>query len=89
MNTSPVVLRTYLSIDLMIQKLIVISPFIPDADEPTESDDENEPYLIYYEYLLSKKNSELPQVISQSYGDDEQVRITFKSDVALSLTYLL
>ncbi|KAJ5524484.1 hypothetical protein N7494_011134 [Penicillium frequentans] len=49
-----------------------VAPFIPDADEPTESDDENEPYLIYYEYLLSKKNSELPQVISQSYGDDEQ-----------------
>lgn len=67
----------------MIQKLTGTSPFIPDADEPTESDDENEPYLIYYEYLLSKKNSELPQVISQSYGDDEQVRINLKSDVAL------
>lgn len=49
------------------------SPFIPDADEPTAADDENEPYLIYYEYLLSKTNSELPQVISNSYGDDEQV----------------
>ncbi|KAJ5153406.1 uncharacterized protein N7482_009884 [Penicillium canariense] len=49
-----------------------VAPFIPDADEPTASDDENEPYLIYYEYLLSKENSELPQVISHSYGDDEQ-----------------
>jgi hypothetical protein len=65
--------------------LTVFSPFIPDADEPTESDDENEPYLIYYEYLLSKKNSELPQVISQSYGDDEQVRVQFKPDVTRSL----
>ncbi|KAJ5653314.1 hypothetical protein N7490_000317 [Penicillium lividum] len=49
-----------------------VAPFITDADEPTEADDENEPYLPYYEYLLSKTNSELPQVISQSYGDDEQ-----------------
>ncbi|KAJ5377270.1 uncharacterized protein N7496_004679 [Penicillium cataractarum] len=49
-----------------------VAPFNPDADEPTASDDENEPYLIYYEYLLSKANSEIPQVISNSYGDDEQ-----------------
>lgn len=49
------------------------SPFIPDPDEPTTADDSNEPYLPYYEYLLSKPNSALPQVISNSYGDDEQV----------------
>ncbi|KAJ5758114.1 uncharacterized protein N7511_006808 [Penicillium nucicola] len=49
-----------------------VAPFIPDADEPTEADDENEPYLIFHEYLLSKTNAELPQVISTSYGDDEQ-----------------
>ena len=55
--------------------LIYPRPFIPDADEPTASDDENEPYLYYYEYLLSKTNSQLPQVISNSYGDDEQVRV--------------
>ena len=55
--------------------LIIPRPFIPDADEPTEADASNEPYLIYYEYLLSKANSDLPQVISHSYGDDEQVSI--------------
>jgi len=55
------------------------SPFIPDADEPTEADDSNEPYVIYYEYLLSKANADLPQVISNSYGDDEQVKIGQKS----------
>ncbi|PYH45974.1 S53 family peptidase [Aspergillus saccharolyticus JOP 1030-1] len=49
-----------------------LAPFIPDPDEPTEADDSNEPYLPYYEYLLSKPNSALPQVISNSYGDDEQ-----------------
>lgn len=44
-------------------------PFIPDLDTPT---DQNEPYIPYYEYLLSQKNADLPQVISNSYGDSEQ-----------------
>lgn len=44
-------------------------PYIPDLGTPTDT---NEPYLPYYQYLLSKPNSELPQVISNSYGDDEQ-----------------
>ncbi|GLB06208.1 polynucleotide 3'-phosphatase [Aspergillus tubingensis] len=43
-------------------------PFIPDVETTT---DENEPYLQYYEYLLAKTNDELPLVISNSYGDDE------------------
>jgi tripeptidyl-peptidase-1 len=46
--------------------------FIPNLDEPTAADNENEPYLPYYQYLLSQPNSALPQVISNSYGDDEQ-----------------
>ncbi|KAM0130324.1 hypothetical protein ACHAP3_007463 [Botrytis cinerea] len=46
-------------------------PFIPNVDLPTEADNSNEPYLPYYEYLLSQPNSALPQVISNSYGDDE------------------
>ncbi|KAH8807281.1 peptidase S8/S53 domain-containing protein [Xylogone sp. PMI_703] len=45
-------------------------PFIPNLNEPV--DNTNEPYLPYYQYLLSKPNSALPQVISNSYGDDEQ-----------------
>ncbi|TAQ91180.1 hypothetical protein B7494_g567 [Chlorociboria aeruginascens] len=45
-------------------------PFIPDIDEPA-GEDTNEPYIPYYQYLLSKPNSELPQVISNSYGDEE------------------
>ncbi|KAF8862998.1 subtilisin-like protein [Acephala macrosclerotiorum] len=47
-------------------------PFIPNLDEPLASDNSNEPYLPYYQYLLSQPNSALPQVISNSYGDDEQ-----------------
>ncbi|CAD6448939.1 4ee354d2-c29f-48b7-a952-24051e52d9f8 [Sclerotinia trifoliorum] len=46
-------------------------PFVPNIDEPTAADNSNEPYLPYYEYLLSRPNSDLPQVISNSYGDDE------------------
>jgi tripeptidyl-peptidase-1 len=44
-------------------------PFIPNIDLP---DNTNEPYLEYYNYLLSKSNKDLPQVISNSYGDDEE-----------------
>ena len=50
----------------------VFRPFTPDLSEPTVN--ENEPYLDYYTYLLSLANSDLPQVISNSYGDDERVR---------------
>ncbi|KAJ5624063.1 hypothetical protein N7510_000372 [Penicillium lagena] len=49
-----------------------VAPFLPDADEPSASEDQNEPYMYYYEYLLSQDPSKLPQVISNSYGDDEQ-----------------
>ena len=51
----------------------ICSPFIPNLDEPTAADNENEPYLNYYQYLLAQPNSALPNVISNSYGDDEQV----------------
>jgi tripeptidyl-peptidase I len=44
-------------------------PFVPDINTPTDT---NEPYLPYYQYLLSQPDGSLPQVISNSYGDDEQ-----------------
>lgn len=47
-------------------------PYFPDPVEPAGTPNENEPYLPYYEFLLSKSNAELPQVISNSYGDEEQ-----------------
>ena len=50
-------------------------PFIPSLDEPVEND--NEPYLNYYNYLLAKKNSQLPQVITNSYGEPEET-VPFK-----------
>ncbi|KAI9714048.1 MAG: hypothetical protein M1820_000778 [Bogoriella megaspora] len=42
-------------------------PFIPD---PVTQTNTNEPYLPYYEFLLAQ--NDLPQVISTSYGDEEQ-----------------
>lgn len=42
-------------------------PFNPDLNTPTDT---NEPYLTWVNYVLGQKD--LPQVISSSYGDDEQ-----------------
>lgn len=42
-------------------------PFTPDLLTPTNT---NEPYLTWLEYVLAQPH--LPQVISTSYGDDEQ-----------------
>ncbi|OCL15233.1 subtilisin-like protein [Glonium stellatum] len=42
-------------------------PFIPDLNTPTNT---NEPYIVWVNWLLSQ--SVIPQVISTSYGDDEQ-----------------
>ncbi|KAL8807356.1 MAG: hypothetical protein Q9200_004696 [Gallowayella weberi] len=42
-------------------------PFKPDINTPTNT---NEPYLTWVRYVLAQ--SDLPQVISTSYGDDEQ-----------------
>ncbi|KAG0144533.1 hypothetical protein CROQUDRAFT_659859 [Cronartium quercuum f. sp. fusiforme G11] len=44
-------------------------PFVPDSFTPINS---NEPYLAWLEYILTLNNSQIPQVISTSYGDDEQ-----------------
>lgn len=44
-------------------------PFNPDLFTPTNS---NEPYLEWLEYMASRPDKEIPQVISNSYGDDEQ-----------------
>lgn len=48
-------------------------PFVANIDQPTAADNENEPYVPYYRYLLSQPSSSLPQVISNSYGDEEDV----------------
>ncbi len=47
-------------------------PFRPDLlSQISTPENQNEPYLQYYNYLLSQPNSNLPYVISNSYGDHE------------------
>ena len=41
--------------------------FVPDLQTPTDSD---EPYLVWVDYVLGL--NDIPQIISTSYGDDEQ-----------------
>ena len=47
-------------------------PTIPNLDQPTPEKFSNEPYVPYFQYLLSQENDKIPQAISNSYGDDEQ-----------------
>ncbi|KAM6496816.1 Peptidase S8/S53 domain containing protein [Amanita muscaria] len=55
-------------------------PFIPDSNTPTDT---NEPYLDWLNFVLSQ--STIPQVITTSYGDDEQ---TVPYDYAVSVCNL-
>jgi tripeptidyl-peptidase-1 len=45
---------------------------VPDINEPTAADNQNEPYLDFLNGILKLDQNDLPQVISTSYGEDEQ-----------------
>ncbi|GAQ42907.1 tripeptidyl-peptidase sed2 [Aspergillus tubingensis] len=45
---------------------------VPDLSSPDPNDNSNEPYLDFLQGILKLNNSDLPQVISTSYGEDEQ-----------------
>ncbi|KAM5473106.1 vesicle formation at the endoplasmic reticulum [Microsporum audouinii] len=45
---------------------------IPDLDQPNITNNNNEPYLEQLHYLLGLPDSELPAVLSTSYGENEQ-----------------
>ncbi|KAF2125791.1 tripeptidyl-peptidase-like protein [Dothidotthia symphoricarpi CBS 119687] len=45
---------------------------VPDLDQPDQSENGNEPYLDLFTYLLGLPDAELPQVLTTSYGEDEQ-----------------
>jgi tripeptidyl-peptidase-1 len=47
-------------------------PWVADLDQPDEADSANEPYLEFLQNVLKLPQSELPQVISTSYGENEQ-----------------
>lgn len=49
---------------------------IPDLDQPDPNQNSNEPYLEFLQNVLKLDSKDLPQVISTSYGEDEQVCFT-------------
>ncbi|CAK7231434.1 hypothetical protein SCUCBS95973_007915 [Sporothrix curviconia] len=46
-------------------------PLVPTPEEPTEPGS-NEPYLEFLTYVLALNDSQLPQTLSTSYGEEEQ-----------------
>lgn len=47
-------------------------PWVADLDQPDEADSANEPYLEFLQNVLKLPQEDLPQVISTSYGENEQ-----------------
>lgn len=47
-------------------------PLVPDLDQPTLEDNQNEPYLEFLTYILGLSDDKLPQTLTTSYGEDEQ-----------------
>jgi tripeptidyl-peptidase-1 len=50
------------------------APLVPDLDQPDPNNNNNEPYLDFLQNVVKMEDKDLPQVISTSYGEDEQVR---------------
>lgn len=49
-----------------------LAPLVPDLDQPLLEYDANEPYLDQLHYFMSLPDDELPTVLTNSYGEDEQ-----------------
>lgn len=47
-------------------------PLVPELDQPDPNDISNEPYLDFLEFMTKLPDSELPQTLTTSYGEDEQ-----------------
>ena len=45
---------------------------VPDLDQPTQANNQNEPYLDFLHYILALPTNELPKTFTTSYGEDEQ-----------------
>ncbi|KAK1971218.1 Pro-kumamolisin [Colletotrichum sublineola] len=57
-------------------------PLDPNLRSPTQADNQNEPFLDFYQFMMTQENEKIPQVLSISYGDDEQtVPIEFATRV--------
>ncbi|OAL30336.1 hypothetical protein AYO22_01533 [Fonsecaea multimorphosa] len=66
------------------------APMLADLDQPTPSQNgSNEPYLDQLHYLLSLNNSDLPDVLTTSYAEDEQtVPFDWATEVCLAFSFL-
>src|ERR1700753_2496167 len=49
-----------------------LGKLVPDLDEPSQSVNQNEPYLDFFTWILQQPEDKLPSVLSTSYGEDEQ-----------------
>jgi tripeptidyl-peptidase-1 len=50
-----------------------LGQLIPDLDQPSQANNQNEPYLEFFQHLTAITDpKELPHTISFSYGEDEQ-----------------
>ncbi|KAK2009217.1 Pro-kumamolisin [Colletotrichum eremochloae] len=59
-----------------------LGPLDPNLRSPTQADNQNEPFLDFYQFMMTQENEKIPQVLSVSYGDDEQtVPIEFATRV--------
>ncbi|KIW28044.1 uncharacterized protein PV07_07732 [Cladophialophora immunda] len=66
------------------------APMLADLDQPTPAQNgSNEPYLDQLHYLLSLNNSDLPDVLTTSYAEDEQtVPFDWAREVCLAFSFL-
>ncbi|PSK60694.1 hypothetical protein B9Z65_844 [Elsinoe australis] len=47
-------------------------PLVPDLDQPTLADDQNEPYLDFLNFIINQPDDKLPTTLTTSYGENEQ-----------------
>ncbi|KAL9610871.1 MAG: hypothetical protein Q9167_004445 [Letrouitia subvulpina] len=58
---------------------------VPDLDQPTAADNQNEPFLEFLLYLLSLPDDELPTTLTNSYGENEQSVSALYANMTCSL----
>lgn len=63
-----------ISFDMPVTEFITggLGQIIPDGDTPNAADNSNEPFLEFAMGLLAMDNSQIPNSISVSYGENEQ-----------------
>ncbi|OQE37309.1 hypothetical protein PENCOP_c010G08605 [Penicillium coprophilum] len=60
-------------------------PVVPELNHPDSTESTNEPYLEQLHYFLNLPDEELPAVLSNSYGEDEQTLLPSYVNATCSL----